>query len=73
MSDGKVHCRSGASKDCYDGLSESAIYEDGMADDGTFDGQTVCCDACYIAVGMPSVPINSPDAEHFPQTIEQKE
>lgn len=26
-----------------------------MADDGTFNGESVICDACYIAGGQPSL------------------
>lgn len=74
MSDGKIHCRTKASTGCYDGKSEVAVYGDGgMEEDSTFDGRTVCCDACYIAIGQPSVPVESPEAATFPQTIGQPE
>jgi hypothetical protein len=74
MSDGKIHCRTKASAGCYDGKSEVAVYGDGgMEEDSTFDGRTVCCDACYIAIGQPSVPVESPEAATFPQTIGQPE
>ena len=72
MSDGKNHCRTKVSTGCYDGKSEVAVYGDGgMEEDSTFDGRTVCCDACYIAIGQPSVPVESPEAATFPQTIGQ--
>ena len=48
-----IRCRSRASDECYDGKPEAAIYEDGQEDDGTWDGETVVCDACYIAIGQP--------------------
>ena len=73
MSDGTIRCRSKKSKHCYDGKPESSVYEDGMEDDSTFDGSTVCCDACYIAIGQPGVPVDSPGAATFPQSIEQGE
>lgn len=53
--DERVRCRSRASGKCYDGRLSSEVYpEDGMSDDGTFDGETVVCDACYIALGSPT-------------------
>jgi hypothetical protein len=34
----------------------AGIYDsdEGMADDGTWDGETVVCDSCYIALGQPT-------------------
>jgi hypothetical protein len=67
----KIRCRSKRSANCYDGKSEESVYgEDGQDSDGTWDGQTVCCDACYIAAGMPAVPIDSPGADAFARSIE---
>lgn len=31
---------------------------DGMAEDSTWDGETVVCDVCYIAIGMPVNNVN---------------
>lgn len=52
-----IKCRARASKDCLHGkptVETSMDPEgDGMAEDGTWDGETVVCDFCYIAIGMP--------------------
>lgn len=51
-----INCRSRKSPDCYHGKPTAEIMDpegDGMAEDGTWDGETVLCDACYIAEGMP--------------------
>lgn len=39
-----------------DGLDTERVYgpDEGMDADSTFDGQTVVCDACYIALGTPN-------------------
>jgi hypothetical protein len=50
-----IKCRAKVSKHCYDGKLEAGIYPDGMSDDGTWDGETVVCDPCYIAGGQPSL------------------
>ncbi len=45
-----IRCRARKSTDCYDGRECEPIYgEDSMAGDCTYDGETVVCDACYIA------------------------
>jgi hypothetical protein len=67
----EIRCRSKKSLDCYDGKEEATIYgEDGQEEDGTWDGESVVCDACYIAIGQPSVPVDSPGARNFGRTIE---
>lgn len=53
MTEETVNCRSRVSSHCYHGRPESAVYEDGQDEDGTWDGSTVICDACYIAIGQP--------------------
>lgn len=68
----KIVCRSQKSRDCYDGKDEERIYgEDGMSTDGTFDGSSVVCDPCYIAIGQPAVDVMSPEASTFGASIEQ--
>jgi len=53
-----IVCRSRKAPDCYHGkpTTETAMDPegDGMAEDGTWDGESVICDACYIAIGMPT-------------------
>lgn len=53
-----INCRSKRSPNCYHGklTIDSAMDPegDGMAEDGTYDGESVVCDACYIDIGMPT-------------------
>lgn len=53
-----INCRSKKSPHCQHGrpIAETSMDPegDGMAEDGTWDGETVLCDACYIAEGMPT-------------------
>ena len=52
----KVVCRSKRAVDCQDGQECLDIYEeDNMLDDGTYDGESVVCDACYVAGGQPAL------------------
>lgn len=50
-----IKCRSRVSQACYHGRATGEVYEmpSGMADDGTWNGSSVICDACYIAIGQP--------------------
>lgn len=53
-----INCRSKRSPNCQHGdLTVKSAMDpegDGMAEDGTWDGETVLCDPCYIAEGMPT-------------------
>lgn len=61
----QIACRSHASRACYHGRDAGPIYgypalepdvravAEAYESDGTFDGGTVICDACYIAIGQP--------------------
>lgn len=52
----KINCRARVSPNCYHGREATPIYgEVGMAGDGTFNGESVVCDACYILGGQPSL------------------
>lgn len=52
-----INCRAKVSQDCYDGRDERSIYgSDGQASDGTWDGDSVVCDACYLTLGQPLLP-----------------
>jgi hypothetical protein len=52
----RIVCRVKKSPRCYDGRLSSPVYDgEGMAGDGTYDERSVICDACYIAIGTPSV------------------
>lgn len=54
----EIRCRAKISPECYDGKDEfDGIYDPdgpGMSEDGTWNGKTVVCDACYIAIGTPT-------------------
>lgn len=53
-----INCRVKKAQACAHGkpTTETAMDPegDGMAEDGTWDGESVICDACYIAIGMPT-------------------
>ena len=58
MSEGeRINCRARKSPSCEHGKPTGASGMDsdgdGMCEDGTWDGETVLCTACYIATGMP--------------------
>jgi hypothetical protein len=55
----QIKCRAKRSPNCYEGRECVSVYGgyDSMDDDGTFDGETVICDACYIAIGQPALPV----------------
>lgn len=52
-----INCRARKSPKCEHGrptgASDMNSDGDGMCEDGTWDGETVVCTACYIAIGMP--------------------
>jgi hypothetical protein len=46
-----IRCRAQLEADCYDGspMSRQTGEDDAvMADDGTFTGRSIVCDACYV-------------------------
>lgn len=53
-----INCRSKKSATCSHGKPTAELgmdpEGDGMQEDGTWDGETVLCDSCYIAEGMPT-------------------
>lgn len=53
-----IACRSRKSPNCYHGKPTAETSMDpegpGQSEDGTWDGESVVCDACYIAEGMPT-------------------
>jgi hypothetical protein len=52
-----INCRVKEAKGCEHGQpTRSSGMDpegDGMCEDGTWDGESVVCTACYIAIGMP--------------------
>ena len=75
-----IRCRSQKSPNCYGverdedhpARTVTSIYgpDGSMAEDGTWDGETIVCDACYIAIGQPSVDVLDPRAPFFGSQIE---
>lgn len=57
MSDNTIVCRARQSKSCYHGRAIAGVYPDGMEDDGTWNGESVVCDPCYIKGGQPALPV----------------
>jgi hypothetical protein len=51
----RIRCRARVAEACYEGRRSDGIYgRDGtMSHDGTFNGDSVVCDPCYIALGQP--------------------
>ena len=61
MSEGEhIRCRV-RGETCEHGRPSIEVYDSGtIAGDGTFDGETVVCDACYTALGCPTEPSGDP-------------
>lgn len=57
-----VSCRAKVSSDCYDGRDSSVYSEDNpITNDGTWDGKSVICDACYLLTSAFENRNTSPD------------
>jgi len=52
-----ISCRARVASSCLDGQPTRKQFGDNlpMAEDGTYDGASIVCDACYIAL-MPLTP-----------------
>lgn len=62
----KVQCRARISPDCMHDRDIRQVYgEDGMADDSTWDGHSVVCDACYLR----AEPFTRMNAESVPRAV----
>ena len=65
----RINCRAKVSRSCYDGRNPRTVYEDGdVTEDGTWDGETVVCDACYMAL-MPLTPSGQGLLHELPTAI----
>jgi hypothetical protein len=57
-----INCRVRKAKGCQHDRptveSDMDPEGDGMQEDGTWDGKSVVCTACYIAIGMPANNVN---------------
>ena len=49
----RIHCRAHVSRDCEHGRPE--VPESEMWTDGTYDGASIVCDFCFMAL-MPLTP-----------------
>ena len=49
-----IRCRARVHERCYDGRPTEVQFDEDlpMSEDGTWDGETIVCDACYVAL-MP--------------------
>lgn len=52
--DEQVTCRAQESENCMDGWPVARAYPDGIEEDFTWDGSSVVCDECFIALGCPN-------------------
>ena len=68
----QIHCRARVTGECLDGQPTAVQFgEDvSMAEDGTFDGRSIVCDACYIAL-MPLTPSRRGLNHELPAVIAQ--
>lgn len=66
-----IACRAKVHDDCCDGKPLSVSYEDvdDYHDDGTFDGKSVVCNACYVAL-MPYTRSGRAENHELPRAIE---
>lgn len=50
-----IVCRAQVDPDCYHGSPTARQFDEDlpMDEDGTYDGSSIVCDACYIALGTP--------------------
>jgi hypothetical protein len=67
-----IKCRSKVSEHCYDGKPVGEIYGEDVpiSEDGTWDGESVVCDACYLDLGAPGINVNSPEARSYGSRLE---
>lgn len=70
MSDHRVVCRAQTHSRCLDGQpTRHAFGEDlPLAEDGTFDGESIVCDPCYIGL-MPLTPSGNGLLAELPAAI----
>lgn len=50
-----VQCRARVSQFCEHGANADREHS---VDDGSWDGHTIICTACYITIGMPGVDVS---------------
>jgi hypothetical protein len=57
-----ISCRALISPDCLDGQPtreqfgedyDDDVLDPPMSEDGTYDGSSIVCDPCYVALGAP--------------------
>ena len=68
-----IRCRARVSARCFDGQPSRKQFGEGydenvadppLSEDGTFDGETIVCDPCYVQLGAPT-------NEELPAVIEE--
>jgi hypothetical protein len=67
-----IVCRARISRDClHDKPARLQFGKDmPLAEDGTYDGESIVCDACYVAL-MPLTPSGMGLNHELPAAIEQ--
>lgn len=56
-----INCRAKISHICDHGkpTKDGGYHTDNdYTDDGTYNGESIICDSCYIKLGQPSVPVS---------------
>lgn len=68
----RIRCRAQISERCLDGHPTRMQFGDDlpMAEDGTYDGQSIVCDACYVQL-MPLTPSGAALNDELPAAIAQ--
>jgi hypothetical protein len=68
----RIRCRAKVTGECYDGdpTAKQFFGQDlPMSEDGTFDGTSIVCDACYVYL-MPRTPSGRALHHELPAAIE---
>ncbi len=64
-----IQCRAQLGSRCQHDEPD-ALLGDGWRDDGTYDGETIICDPCYLAV-MKASPSGKALTEEIPEALRQ--
>lgn len=65
-----IICRARVSRDCFHGHPSEAQFGEDLPLDGTFDGTSIVCDACYVKL-MPLTPSGRALHHELPAAIER--
>jgi hypothetical protein len=67
-----ISCRAQVVPECYHGAPTRKQFAEDLpqSEDGTYDGSTIVCDPCYIAL-MPLTPSGRGQHHELPAAIEK--